>query len=204
MDFSRTPKKGLKSYLKMASLTAGITLASLSGCKEEPTPNLDTAENQTLQVHENSFCFRFDEQNVAIVIPENLLPETLKNHKNMSDSEIRKNMGQLMMDSEQAKKIMSGQLFIGNKKANLEDTEKIYRAMRRTGINMAKEGFVSVTGYDSRTIALADRNLLIVGNKVEQKFDERLKNNLVPLIRQSIRNSDQLALIQWDKNSGRG
>lgn len=145
-------------------------------------------EMRKAEVYQDNFVFRLDKTNdddkeIAIVIPADKLPESLRDYKNMSQEEIRQRVGALLADESSRSALQNGQFFIDGRPATSADKAQIYSSVRETVLNMAKSGVISVGGYSSQTLGR------MPGFFLNNSFDAGYKTQLDAMIARMINNN---------------
>ena len=145
-------------------------------------------EQQKAQAYQDSFVFHLDnpdqDKEVAIVMPEAKLPESLKNYKNMSPDEIRRQIGSILADPSQRTVLQEGYFVLDGNPAISAERDKIYSCVRETVLNMAKDGTIKIGNHSPAKLRLADAL-----GKLKPEFDAGYKQQLEGMISRMIANN---------------
>ena len=124
-----------------------------------------------------------DNKEVRFVMPADKLPASLRDYRRMNGDQQGAAFVDIMRgdpDSPDKKAIQEyGSFQIDGRPATDSHYDKnvIYRALRRTGIELAKRGAIQVDGHGSTAIKTAD-----LFGQAETKFDESYLGRLWPMI----------------------
>ena len=129
-----------------------------------------------------------DNKEVRFVMPADKLPASLKDYRKMNGDQQGAAFVDIMKGdpNNPDKKVIQeyGSFQIDGKPATDSEYDRnvIYRALRRTGIELAKRDAIQVDGHSSFAISAADHDIILVGNKAETGFDEAYLRKLWPMI----------------------